>query len=619
MQTVTIRVNQGVAVRRCAAGRRRQRDRDRERAGGVVRSVDADAGLQNGSGANRQPAARRPQFSRPRAARAGRGAGGAGIGGVGARRLRVQRQRRARRRQRLSARRRLQLRSEAEHASPCGRRSTRFANSKWSRSTPDASFGKNAGGAGQRRHALGDESFAAHGLRVRADGAFNARNYFAPKNEDAPDYNRNQFGGSIGGAITKDRLFFFADYEGTRLTEGLTRVTNVPTLAERDGDFSASRCCRRRRIRSPVSRCRSFPTSSRTRSAGRSRRCIRSRIAARRLPTTSRRRSQTDDVDQFDLRVDCPARRQGADCRATASPIGDFFEPFAGSTFSAVPGYGNDVPRRAQNLVVPARVRSAAGSSTKRASAMTRIAAACSQQGQGTSINQQVGLPDLSPNPRDWGLSFISVAGYSSLGHEYNNPQDSTTNLWQFADTLTWSRGAHFLKMGGELRCINQEAFRDVQARGLLNVHQLRVHRQRAGRSAARAAERVTVGADARQSAESAARRATAFFLQDSVSLSPTVTVTAGLRYELNTPPVDANDRVDSLRPRNRTAGRRSGTEGMPRGGYEADMQQLRAAPRRRLVACGPTPSSAAATASPTTSRRWRRTSSSTSTRRTST
>ena len=60
------------------------------------------------------------------------------------------------------------------------------------------------------------------------------------EDEPAPDYRRNQFGGSIGGPIRRDRMFFFADYEGTRLNEGITHVTNVPTAAERTGDFSQS-------------------------------------------------------------------------------------------------------------------------------------------------------------------------------------------------------------------------------------------------------------------------------------------------------------------------------------------------------------------------------------------
>src|SRR5262249_21529872 len=72
------------------------------------------------------------------------------------------------------------------------------------------------------------------------NGALDARNYFAPQNEAAPKYQRNQFGATLGGPIVKNRTFFFMDYEGLRRNEGITRVTNVPTALERQGDFSKS-------------------------------------------------------------------------------------------------------------------------------------------------------------------------------------------------------------------------------------------------------------------------------------------------------------------------------------------------------------------------------------------
>ena len=66
--------------------------------------------------------------------------------------------------------------------------------------------------------------------------ALDARNYFAP---GRAEYLRNQFGGTLGGAIRKDKLFYFADYQGTRMTQGIdTGLISVPSLQDRAGDFS---------------------------------------------------------------------------------------------------------------------------------------------------------------------------------------------------------------------------------------------------------------------------------------------------------------------------------------------------------------------------------------------
>src|SRR4051812_9740797 len=107
-------------------------------------------------------------------------------------------------------------------------------------STYDASFGRNSAGQINVITKSGANRFSGSAYEFFRNGALDNRNAFAPRDEPAPDYNRNQFGGSIGGPVAENRLFFFADYESTRLDEGLTRVTNVPTPAERQGDFSQS-------------------------------------------------------------------------------------------------------------------------------------------------------------------------------------------------------------------------------------------------------------------------------------------------------------------------------------------------------------------------------------------
>jgi Carboxypeptidase regulatory-like domain/TonB dependent receptor/TonB-dependent Receptor Plug Domain len=68
---------------------------------------------------------------------------------------------------------------------------------------------------------------------------FDANSFFNNRNGiDKPQNIQNQFGGNIGGPVLKDRLFFFFNYEGTRIRKGVTRTGNVPMPNERIGDFS---------------------------------------------------------------------------------------------------------------------------------------------------------------------------------------------------------------------------------------------------------------------------------------------------------------------------------------------------------------------------------------------
>ena len=107
-------------------------------------------------------------------------------------------------------------------------------------STYDASFGRNPGAQVNVILNSGSNDFHGSLFEFHRNAALDARNAFAPASEPKPKYIRNQFGGSFGGPIKRDRTFFFADYEGTRSREGITRITNVPTAQERVGNFSQS-------------------------------------------------------------------------------------------------------------------------------------------------------------------------------------------------------------------------------------------------------------------------------------------------------------------------------------------------------------------------------------------
>jgi hypothetical protein len=448
-------------------------------------------------------------------------------------------------------------------------------------STYDAAFGRSAGAQINVVLKSGTNEFHGSLYEFHRNAAFDARNYFAPAREPAPKYIRNQFGGSLGGALVRDRTFFFVDYEGTRARQGITRITNVPTLAERAGDFSGSL------LPAPIDPFtgRPFPGGvippERISQIGQ-------RIAAlypapnRAAPFQNFVSSPTerDDNDSFDVRLDHIVNARSN--LVFRYSFGDrrLFEPFTGPTFSLVPGYGDDVTRRSQNLMLgETHVFSPAFVNDLRF-AFNRVASAVRQENQGVSVNRAVGLPELSSNPRDFGLSFITVTGFSPLGHEGNNPQSSVTNTFQLLDTATYARGRHLLKFGADLRAVQQNAFRDVQSRGFL---QFSPFAQLTGNALADLllGFPLVTGAARVDNAQHLRTESYNFFFNDSIRLTPRLTLSAGLRYEYNSPAVDADDRANIYDPSTQTL-LPVGAGSVPRSGYEPDRNNF--APRVGLA-----------------------------------
>src|SRR5437667_2615365 len=108
-----------------------------------------------------------------------------------------------------------------------------------------AEFGQATAGVVSVQTKSGTNSLHGSGYEFHLDDRLQERNPFSQAQADPitgkfiPDTTRNQFGGSLGGPIQKDKIFIFGDYSGLRSKVGGSRLLTVPTAAARNGDLSA--------------------------------------------------------------------------------------------------------------------------------------------------------------------------------------------------------------------------------------------------------------------------------------------------------------------------------------------------------------------------------------------
>ena len=139
-----------------------------------------------------------------------------------------------------------------------------IAETKVTTSSYDAEFGQISAALVTVSTKSGTDKWHGSGFFYRRSDATFARDPFAQANPDPvtgrfiPPTLWGQFGGSLGGAIIKNKLFIFGDYQGTRAHDGGSAEAEVPTQAERNGDFS--RWLPNNPIFNPYSGCPGSPT-----------------------------------------------------------------------------------------------------------------------------------------------------------------------------------------------------------------------------------------------------------------------------------------------------------------------------------------------------------------------
>ncbi len=290
----------------------------------------------------------------------------------------------------------------------------------------DAEFGRNSGSQVQILTKSGTNEF--HGSLYdyfQNSGLGNARGYFTPEGGAVPKIVQNQGGGTIGGPIIKNHTFFFASGEVDRTRgAGQTVIANVLTPAQAAAITDPTDAALFAANGSPTSPTGSLPGSS----------------------------ANTTDGDIWTVRVDQVLRggkdglfvKYGQAPSTTISPGLTFID-------TNLPGFGASTTATPRDLTV------------SYTAAITNNLINNFRFGFGR-VNQSFDVN--SPFPE--GPEVIFADGTSNFGINNIIPQGRTQNTFQYADTVSWTRGRHTLKWGVDINRYQAPSFFDAEAQGII-------------------------------------------------------------------------------------------------------------------------------------------------------
>ena len=437
----------------------------------------------------------------------------------------------------------------------------------------DAEYGRSGGAQVNVVTKSGTNRFHGSVYEFLRNSRLDARNFFDAPEEKIPQFQRNQFGGTLGGPLVKARTFFFFNFEGVRTRRAESRVANVPTLLEKGGDFSQSGGT----ILDPFTGL-PFPGNripeARIHPVGRNLAALypdpnRSVAGGNFLASPVGRERST----QFNLRLDHEFS-SGNHFFSRYSFIDGFdFDPFAPKGVN-VPGFGINTLDKGQNLVIGDTHVIGPGVLNDFRFGFNRLRREVFPENQGRDVLGSLGITGLEVPTRDQGFPSLVVAGYEQLGDDPNIPLARTTGTFHLTESISLHQGAHFLKAGVEVRHYRQDGFNDLFGRGQLHFQPVFTGDALADLLLGFPTLSIAAVNDNPQALRTTAYNA---FFQDHWRIHSRLSLSAGLRYEFNTPPVDTDDRMfvfdvasQQLKP--------VGQDGVPRAGFDSDRNNF--APR---------------------------------------
>ncbi len=417
-----------------------------------------------------------------------------------------------------------------------------------------AEYGHSTGGIVTMSTRSGTNQFRGSVFESLQNDALNARNFFAAAK---PPLRLNQFGGTLGGPVRRNKTFFFSSWERTRQLTGDTVLSTVPTLNNRAGDFSDLRNAAGDPIAifDPLTR---QPFAGNVIPADRIDPVVRAALQYYPLPNragTAAHANNYGGTSESTLRRDIFLGRADHRLRPDDLLTVRYYLNDSGTDISG--SYANPVADPLSDTT-DVRVQSLTAAHTHifNSSIVNELRVTYLRRkfidrhpGLGDDLAAAIGLTGVS----DQAFPVFTIPGYASLGSaavaRFQTPILDT----QVLDAVTWSRGTHAFKFGGEFRAGANDEIRDRGSSGSLTFTPLITSNLGAPNTGNALASFLLgeVTSAGVQISDLLRTRASyvAFYAQDDWRATDRLTFNYGLRWEVELPRREADDKMNSFDP----------------------------------------------------------------------
>jgi hypothetical protein len=375
-------------------------------------------------------------------------------------------------------------------------------------------YGRTSGGVINAVTRAGTNKFHGSGYEFARNGVMDARNYFNLSSNSKPEFSRDQFGGSAGGPIIKDKTFIFGDYEGISQNQGRAQVLTVPSANVRQGILSTGNVTVDPRV---VQFFQFYPLPN----AGLNANGDTGKLSV---------------INQQQLREDFVTTR--ADHHL--GPNDNLFVTYLwDKSHFDIPDNLNNVTftNKSRRQVAIAELSHTFTSNLLDTLRLGYNRTDGQANGPGTALKPYAADVTLGTEPgRPIGGVNISGGIASILGLGANTTSTHTQNSYQLYDDAFYTRGRHSLKFGFAGERIQYSYLNERNPSGLWSFTGLANFLQNKPRQ-------VSITSVTQKAAVNVRETLFAGYLEDDWRLAPRLTVNLGVRYEMATKPTEAKNR----------------------------------------------------------------------------